>query len=437
MRSPRSSTVIVRIEEHRSTRVAMPRIAAGELARAAGHRLQITPSVEPDTYEIRATQHVGSVSAGGVTVHVRPKVAIDNVLLLLGAAPDEIRWGRERFGYAPDEDLVPAFVAFFARVVERTLHRGLLRSYRPERARLRAVRGRIDFAEQLRTPGVAVPMACAFDEFTADIALNRYLKAAVRRGLLTPGIARSVRRALMAVLVKFDEVVDEAVRVDGLDGHVFTRLDRSYEPAVRLARLLLAGEALTDRSGSLSAQAFMIDMNRLFEAFVEERLRQALRDVFDLRSQHRTHLDVERRVPVRPDLVLLDGARPVYVADVKYKLSDSGIARHADYYQALAYATALSLPEALLVYCHDDGDAPPTEITVRGSGVRLVTYRLDLSGGADDLARRTEALAAMIRDRARCQMDECGGENLSSSCGDQAGRTICPHGPIVNTLRPS
>jgi 5-methylcytosine-specific restriction enzyme subunit McrC len=190
------------------------------------------------------------------------------------------------------------------------------------------------------------------------------------------------------------------MRVDALDGHAHTRLDRHYAPAVRLARLLLAGDAIADRSGQVSAQAFMVDMNRLFESYVEDRVRAALRGRLAVRGQYGTHLDGERHVFMKPDLVFFDGRRQVYVADAKYKLSGTGIGINADYYQALAYATALSLPEALLVYCHDDGEAPPTEITVRGSRVRLLTYRLDLSGGPDDLERRMTALARFMSDRA-------------------------------------
>ncbi len=48
------------------------------------------------------------------------------------------------------------------------------------------------------------------------------------------------------------------------------------------------------------------------------------------------------------------------VGDVTYKLSPSGQARSADYFQLLSYCTVLGLREGVLIYAQvDDGDPPP------------------------------------------------------------------------------
>jgi 5-methylcytosine-specific restriction enzyme subunit McrC len=187
----------VTVDEHRSAEAVLSVADAAALAEVGAGRLEVTATAQRGVYKLRASQHVGSVTAGGVTVHVRPKVSIDNVLVLLGAAPEELHWWRDRLGYASYEELIPAFGAFFARVVERTLRRGLLRAYRPEQDRVRVLRGRIDFTEQLRRPGMETPIACVYDEFTADIALNRFLRAGIRRGMRMPGVDRVTRRLLM------------------------------------------------------------------------------------------------------------------------------------------------------------------------------------------------------------------------------------------------
>ncbi len=78
-----------------------------------------------------------------------------------------------------------------------------------------------------------------------------------------------------------------------------------------------------------------------------------------------------------PDLELWAGDELVYVGDVKYKLTRSGLARNTDYYQLLAYATALGLSEGLLIYCQADGSLPDREISVRHVGTSLRTRALD------------------------------------------------------------
>src|SRR5690606_40416516 len=67
-------------------------------------------------------------------------------------------------------------------------------------------------------------------------------------------------------------------------------------PALRLARLLLANLTLVDQRGATSASSFMVDMNRLFERFVTERLRRALQGRLEVRDQTRAHLGVGNRV---------------------------------------------------------------------------------------------------------------------------------------------
>ena len=84
-----------------------------------------------------------------------------------------------------------------------------------------------------------------------------------------------------------------------------------------------------------------------FERFVTERLKRALRGRLDVKSQHCDRLDEDRRVVIRPDLLFSSQGTARFVADIKYKLTDEGArGRAADYYQLLAYTTALDLPYA-------------------------------------------------------------------------------------------
>ena len=118
---------------------------------------------------------------------------------------------------------------------------------------------------------------------------------------------------------------------------------------------MLANLTLLDVVGETQASSFMLDMNALFERFVTERLQRALQGTPRReepaprparRRGHRGH-------PARPG-VPSRTALARFVADIKYKLTDETAAgRHPDYYQLLAYTTALDLPEGVLIYCLD------------------------------------------------------------------------------------
>ncbi len=268
-----------------------------------------------------------------------------------------------------------------------------------------ALRGRIDLPTQLRQPGIEIPISCVFEEYTADILENRYLKCAVRRLLRVPKVPVTARRGLLRELARFEEVADVEVDPDALERIHMTRLNRHYLPALRLARLVLKNLTLTDRSGSALATSFMIDMNDLFQRFLGDRLRRALHSTLTVIEEPTTYLDVEQHVRMYPDLVFARSGRIAYVGDAKYKLTGSGLARNADYYQLLAYATALNLPEGVLVYCQADGEEPAQTITASKARKRLVTYRLDLSGPPKTVEESVVGLANWIA--SRCDSPLC------------------------------
>ena len=363
---------------------------------------------------------------------VRPKIPLRNLFLLLEVGLRARDWHDEAVRFETTGDLLPALVSFFARTTETTLARGLYHSYREQQDRLVALRGRVDIARQLVQPGLAIPTACRFTEFTADLIENSYLKAAVSRSLRVAGVQPIDRRRLMQHLVTLEDVGDLRHHHTDSDRVTFTRLNEHYKPALRLARLVLANLTLQDAVGETQASSFMLDMNELFERFVTERLRRALRGRLDVKDQHRDKLDERGTVAIRPDLLFRSGGSARFIADIKYKLTDDAAGgRHPDYYQLLAYTTALDLPEGVLIYCLDanradapddngfvaglpgpqtteptgrEGTAAVSSVRVRHAGKVLHTYALDLSGAADDVAKNVSELADWIAQRAprRC-----------------------------------
>lgn len=421
-----STDGVVALREHQVVECELDRRQVAALQATAPHllRVEVTPRV--DRYRLVAGSAVGTAHVEGMQVLVRPKIPLRNLLYLLGAGHDDIRWWEETFPYDSEQELLPAFLAFFARSLQRALGAGLLRTYHWEEERLPTIRGRIDFMEQLRRPGQDLPIACRYEEFTADNRLNRYLRAAIRRALFVPDVPAGLRRVMLAELARFEEVSDTPVRFNDLDDHVHTRLDDHYRTPLALARILLAGGALSDRRGSTGASTFAIDMNQLFEDFVAERLRRHLAPDLNLQREPVTVLDVHRRVRTKPDIVIRNRhGGIVHVADVKYKLSGSGFARNPDYYQLLAYATVTEQPEGTLIYNDAGGGDPlPTSIEVRHSPVSLTTYRLDLRGDVRDVDNQLLALASWLRDRV--DVASAGAHDPSSRALRRGFRVVAP-----------
>ena len=400
-----------------------------------GQYLSVEPGEHSGHWQVSAHNYVGSINVAGLQLLVQPKIPLRNLFLLLEVGLRERDWHDEAVRFETTGDLLPALVSFFARTTETTLARGLYHSYREQHDRLIALRGRVDIARQLAQPGVVIPTACRFTEFTADLIENSYLKAAVSRSLRVARVQAVDRRRLMQHLVTLEEVADVRHHHSDHDRVMFSRLNEHYRPALRLARLVLANLTLQDVVGETQASSFMLDMNELFERFVTERLRRALQGRLEVKDQHRDKLDEDGAVAIKPDLLFRAAGSPRFVADIKYKLTgEDASGRHLDYYQLLAYTTALGLPEGVLIYCLDanraddsdrDGASAATSrpessmpaegtpddglpglrsIRVRNVGKVLHTYALDLSGTAKDVAHNLDRLADWIADRAEAAL---------------------------------
>ena len=396
---PRAAVERLTLHEHRSSEpLRLTDDQASALNGAGGGKyLSVEPAELSGHWQVSARNYVGSISVDGVHVLVRPKIPLRNLFLLLEVGLREQDWRDEAALYETSHDLLPALVSFFARTAETTLARGLYHSYREQHDLLVALRGRVDLARQFTQPGMAIPTACRFTEFTADLVENSYLKAAVARSLRVAGVQPADRHRLMRHLVTLEDVGDVRHRPADYDDVVFTRLNEHYKPALRLAQLVLANLTLQDTIGEATASSFMLDMDELFERFVTERLRRALRGRLAVKGQHHDYLDEARRVAIRPDVTFGPERAPKFVADIKYKLTDDTPgASNADLYQLLAYTTALNLPEGALIYCLDADRAAGSSVRVRHAGKVLHTYAVDLSGTPDEVARNMNDLADWI-----------------------------------------
>lgn len=345
--------------------------------------------------------YVGAVRAGDLQVQVTPKekVGLDRVLFLLGYARDP--------GFRPEDvtgidepDLWPALAESLVRLAERALNGGVLQGYRTVEESLRTIRGRIRIGDQIaRRPGLMLPIEVTYDDFTTDIPENQILRTALRRLLAVPRLPAQV-----------------AVKLAHLDGRLTdiqllrpgapppawqpTRLNERYQPALRLAELILRNMSAEAGPGGVLVAAFVVPMWQVFENFVATALSEALR-TFPGRTQtdpqYGSRLDEplpghQAAIKIALDVVHLVHDVPRLIFDAKYKAADPlGRYPNADHYQMLAYCTALSVPVAWLVYAQGSGS--PRTRPIKNTRISIVEYPLDLRASPRDLLRQVDELA--------------------------------------------
>jgi 5-methylcytosine-specific restriction enzyme subunit McrC len=348
-------------------------------------------SGEDDVYDLRTGSVVGTLVWPGMQVLIRPKIDMENVFFLLGFRGGLAQWRDEAFPYEREPNFLRALAWAFDAEVRRALRYGIARDYLAREDTLVAPRGRIDLARQFRVrQDRAFPVECQFQEYTEDIPLNRLIKAANRRLRGVPGLGDELARRLGITMSAFTDVSAVGYSPASIPELTFTRLNRRWESAARMAALILRQEALRDRTGIAVGTSFTVDMNLLFEKFVEEVVHE---------EAGRAGLELQPQAPVRltdrvimfPDLVLRSRSQRVAVGDAKYIEVDPTGWPNANLYQLLAYCTALGLPRGLLIYA---GPRPLDVQQVKRADVELEVMGIDISG-------RPEQVLAHARTAAR------------------------------------
>lgn len=354
-----------------------------------------------DAYELRSESVIGTAVGERVHLLIRPKIKLANVFFLLSYADGLTTWrADQRFPYEEDDDFFNVVAEFFEAEVTRAERHGLVRDYQTREETLTTLRGRLDFAAQMRVrQDRPLPLECRYQEYVEDIELNRMLKAAFRRLLVVPSLELGLRRRLRHGARAFVDVEDTTYAPNDVPELDFTRLNAHWESPGRLAQMILRQESLRDRYGHRIGIAYSVDMNKLFERFVETVVRQEARRrgwVLDPQAGRA----LTPGVSMIPDFVLTRDGIDHAVADAKYKQLVSNEWPNADIYQLLAYCIGLGLPEGALIYA--DLEQERDEL-VRLRGDPLANLRLegiDLSGSPQEVLEVTRAVAQRFINRA-------------------------------------
>ena len=389
-----SDSSTLRLVEYEERDIDLAPADAAFLDRWFGKQMVLRRALDGEGFLLNPNQFVGVLALpSGRRLEIVPKVPVRSLFFMLAVAAELPSPFLEQAAEFADLDELLEFVAAaFADQAEERIAHGLYRAYVEREENLAAVRGRIAVADDLRHNLVLRHRTyCRFAEFTEDVPENRVVRQ------VADLLARWIRRpALRLRLWRIDHALGSVtpghLPADAIDRFVYGRHSEGYRPLHRLCKLVIEWSSFAEGSGPFAFRAFLLDMNRLFEAFVTQVLRDHAPPSVSVDDQVRLHLGEGRRVDIRPDIVVRVGSTPVLVADCKYKRTEPDDFKQHDVYQVLAYCTALGLDRGLLVYPRH---AVPVDdqIAVVNSPVRIRQRSLDLSGSLAELNAACRALA--------------------------------------------
>lgn len=366
---------------------------------------------------LRARAVVGVIAAEGCFLEILPKIDVSEtgdgqdaairrqlIHMLAIALEVKIDVGSLTELDLQRESLLEILISIFVVKLANAVRQGIPRSYVGQTDDLRALRGSMDVVRQFTRHAVnPSKLACRFDERSPDIALNQIMKAATTRLRRVSRSNRNQRRLQNASFAYADisEVPTHRLAWDRVQ---LDRTNSRWRELVSLARLLLSGRFQTSTEGESIGFALLFDMNVLFENYIGQLVRRALRgsglrvSVQGGRLYCLTEEETGRKVfQTKPDILIKRGSEVIHVIDTKWKRISSRLddpkrgVSQADVYQMMAYGQIYKAERLTLLYPHhkdlSDGEGLQMRHRISDGLLRLEIQSFDVADGKEAVSR--------------------------------------------------
>jgi 5-methylcytosine-specific restriction enzyme subunit McrC len=384
------------MREHDSRIVRLAPATAADLVSRFGKLVEVLPHGAGE-WRLRTRSTIGTLYAGDLELRILPKCGTKNVLAMLGWAHDLATISTELEHHEKTDDLRRFLVALLVAQLEDLTRTGLRRGYVQQADDLPVLRGRLALARHLRRgPVVAPSLPCTFEDFTADLPANQAIRYTLERigAFGAPELDLRLRRLRHAFAI----TSRRPFRGAELDRFTYDRLTVAYRPVHRLCNIILDGLGADDDHGSNPLGSFVVDMNILFERFVAAWLAEHLPSAWELSRQHPVRFDRGGSKRLNADIVLVRDRLLRLVADTKYRMG-GGAPADNELYQVLAYARALGVHHAVLLY--PDVSTPGRSLTVRDGENTIHADGIDLARPWAEVERAMHELLARLLETAR------------------------------------
>ena len=298
---------------------------------------------------VRFCEYVGVIRVGKLTVEVLPKADRSHdkahwraflIDMLRSAGVFDSKAPSTAQLKIKSNSILEHYFALFITEVEQVLHHGLIKRYRKTQANNTTLKGKLLLGKHIGKN--LVHQERFFVEHTVyDRAhlLNQILYKGLnvlRRHNLNPALLSRINN----IYLNFPEMKDVVVDEDVFSRIVYDRKNIGYQKAIGIARLLLLNYHPDVNAGQEDVLALMFDMNLLWERFVLKALQRFKPQGLTVSGQTRKDFwkpELGRIRGMKPDIVVVDGEKYVYVIDTKWKNIAGHAASDDDLRQMYAY----------------------------------------------------------------------------------------------------
>lgn len=315
---------------------------------------------------LKFKQYVGVIQVDGLSVNIHPKADKSdgdekwkNVLLQMLKACGRIKADTADSAQLKKQqiNLLEVYFQFFLNEVEGLVHRGLVKKYRKETGNVKALKGKLEFAGNIRHNLIHKErFYTSHQVYDLDHQLHQVLAHALDIvGQFSKGTHLSDQ--LRRVVISFPPVKQITPNAQTLSALKIDRKTAPYERAFELAKFIILNYSPDINYGKQKMISLLFDMNELWEEYVFVMLRKEVNSPNSPYGDYAVYPQASKRFwnnnSLQPDILLEH--KPTgrkFIIDTKWKRPGYS-ASIEDLRQVYAYARFWDAQHVMLLYPGD------------------------------------------------------------------------------------
>ncbi len=315
---------------------------------------------DPIPNGVKFKQYVGIIQVEGLSIEILPKSDKDNnsadwkgLLLQMLKACGHLKASSVGAANVKRQhlNLLEVYFELYLTEIETLIHRGLVKKYRKNTGNVKALKGKLEFAGNIRYN--LVHKECFYTThqvYDHDHLLHQTLAYALE--ILEQFSKGSyLFDRCKRVLLNFPETTPLKVTKKLIEGIVLNRKTAPYNQALELARLIILNYSPDISTGREKMISLLFDMNRLWEEFILIQIRKELAGTsYSVKGQDsQTFIGSNY---LKPDVVIQhdEDSKKVYIIDTKWKRPTNQSSSISDLRQMYTYNRFWNAKKAMLLY---------------------------------------------------------------------------------------
>ena len=341
---------------------------------------------------IKMKQYVGVIQIDNLLIEIHPKADRNsgnekwkNLLLPMLKSTGQLKAETAGEAHVSRQhlNLLEVYFELFLRRLETLIHRGLIKQYRKNTANTKALKGKLEFAGNIRQNLVhRERFYTRHQVYDTDHLLHRVLRLATE---IVQSFTQGTRLADYSnrILWAFPEVSKVTVTGQLLQKIVLNRKSGHYAGALELARLIILNYSPDIKGGQQKMLSLLFDMNELWETYVLRILQKTVNEHpgyahFEVSGQVKKSFIAGRSLV--PDVVIRNKKTgETFVLDTKWKTPQDDTASIADLRQMYVYGRYWQAKKLILLYPSVETKNPEFE------KFHVQDYSLTLENGQEQI----------------------------------------------------